>query len=296
MNTDLVSVIITTHNRLTLLQRAINSVYSQTYKSIELIVVDDASTDDTPLFCQKQSFRYVYISPKESKGGNYARNQGIRLAKGTYIAFLDDDDYWLPTKIERQVELIKEKNCELVYCAKRLEILKDNKIEYVDVFPISLNSGDLSKRILYTVVATTSDILVTRQALFDVGLFDENLRFWQEYELTIRLAQRNSFYFVDEILCIYRIDLKDKYRLTNLYTPWCNAVRYVLEKHKDLFCKLNIAEKGRVYLHIWADASKRCKASGLRSKFYWYYLNWFAFSLPFRIWDKFILYINKLQK
>ena len=81
------------------------------------------------------------------------------MAKGTYIAFLDDDDYWLPTKIERQVELIKEKNCELVYCAKRLEILKDNKIEYVDVFPISLNSGDLSKRILYTVVATTSDIL-----------------------------------------------------------------------------------------------------------------------------------------
>ena len=289
MNTDLVSVIITTHNRLTLLQRAINSVYSQTYKSIELIVVDDASTDDTPLFCQKQSFRYVYISPKESKGGNYARNQGIRLAKGTYIAFLDDDDYWLPTKIEKQVELIKEKKNELVFCAKRFEFVEKSDIKYVDVFPKFINSGDLSNRILYTTVATTSDILVARNALFEVGLFDESLHFWQEYELMIRLAQRSPFYFVNEILCVYRIDVKDKQRLTNLYLPWQNAVRYIYQKHRKLYLRLSPIERVRVHLRILVDAAKRCKASGLKCKYYQKYFSWFVFSLPLRIWDRFVL-------
>lgn len=289
MNTDLVSVIITTHNRLTLLQRAINSVYSQTYKSIELIVVDDASTDDTPLFCQKQSFRYIYISQKESKGGNYARNQGVRLAKGFYIAFLDDDDYWLPTKIEKQVELIKEKKNELVFCAKRFEIVEKLDIKYIDVFPKFINSGDLSKRILYTTVATTSDILVTRKALFEVGLFDESLHFWQEYELMIRLAQRSPFYFVNEVLCIYRIDVKDKQRLTNLYLPWQDAVRYIYQKHRKIYLRLSPIERVRVHLRILVDGAKRCKASGFKYKYYLKYFTWLVFSLPLRVWDRFVL-------
>ena len=289
MNIDLVSVIITTHNRLALLQRAINSVYSQTYKSIELIVVDDASTDDTSLFCRKQSFRYVYISPKESRGGNYARNLGIRLAKGTYIAFLDDDDYWLPTKIEKQVELIREKKNELVFCAKRFEFVEESDIKYVDVFPKFINSGDLSNRILYTTVATTSDILVARNALFEVGLFDESLHFWQEYELMIRLAQRSPFYFVNEILCVYRIDVKDKQRLTNLYLPWQNAVRYIYQKHRKLYLRLSPIERVRVHLRILVDAAKRCKASGFKCKYYQKYFTWFVFSLPLRIWDRFVL-------
>lgn len=288
MDSNLVTVIITTHNRLPLLKRAIDSVYAQTYKFIELIVVDDASTDDTSLYCKNQLFQYVYISAEESKGGNYARNKGIRLSKGTYIAFLDDDDYWLPTKIEKQVRLIKEKKCELVYCGKRLEIVEEGKTKYIDVFPKSLNSGNFSRRILYTTVATTSDILVTRQALFEVGLFDENLQFWQEYELTIRLAQRSSFYFVNEVLDVYRINCKDKQRLTNLYLPWQNAVNYIYHKHRDLYLRLNTIERTRVHLRILIDGAKRCKASGFKYKYYYKYLIWFIFSFPLRIWDKFI--------
>ena len=83
----LVSAIITTNNRLELLKRAIESVRTQTYSNMECIVVDDASTDGTYEYCQGQPVRYLYIPPEESKGGNYARNRGIEMAQGEYVAF-----------------------------------------------------------------------------------------------------------------------------------------------------------------------------------------------------------------
>lgn len=92
---QLVSAIITTHNRAELLTRAIESALGQTYREIEVIVVDDASTDNTREVCEKYPIHYIHIPKAESRGGNYARNLGIRAVKGEYCAFLDDDDYWL---------------------------------------------------------------------------------------------------------------------------------------------------------------------------------------------------------
>ena len=92
----MVSAIVTTHNRRKLVKKAIDSVLSQTYKQIECIVVDDAGTDDTSVFLkeyiEKGLIQYIYIPREKSKGGNHARNQGIKASKGEYIAFLDDDD------------------------------------------------------------------------------------------------------------------------------------------------------------------------------------------------------------
>lgn len=210
MKNALVTAIITTHNRKKLLKRAVESVFKQTYANIELIVVDDASTDGTDEYCQALPLQYIYIPKEESKGGNYARNQGVKAAKGEYVAFLDDDDYWLPEKIKKQVALIEEKDCELVHCGRRLELVQsDGSVVYKDTQPNPFHYGDMKKKILLTICTTTTCILAKRRALFDVGLFDENLRFWQEYELTIRLAQRKPFYFVNEPLSVYRVDTKD---------------------------------------------------------------------------------------
>ena len=107
----LVSAIITTHNRQDLLLRAVKSVLDQTYHNIELIVVDDASDEKADELLKEFNLQYIYIPKEDSKGGNHARNIGILSAKGEYIALLDDDDYWLPTKIEKQVALIEEKKC-----------------------------------------------------------------------------------------------------------------------------------------------------------------------------------------
>ncbi len=274
-----VSAIITTHNRAELLKRAIESVFSQTYEHIECIVVDDNSQDNTREVCERFPLQYIYIPKEESHGGNYARNKGINASTGDYCAFLDDDDYWKPTKIEKQVRLIEEKKCELVYCGKRNEIVSKKGVSYKDDLPNSKNQGDMSKRILQTICTTTTDILVSRNALIDVGLFDENLKFWQEYELSIRLAQRKPFYFVNEPLSVYRIDVGDKQRLTNKYYEWRDAVKYIHSKHKELYKKLNLVEKYKVMNLVWWDATKRCKACRLWGH-YWFYK---FLSAPYRV-------------
>lgn len=283
----LVTAIITTHNRLELLKRAIKSVYAQTYKEMELIVVDDASTDGTQAYCESLPLRYLHIPKAESRGGNHARNLGVKMARGEYVAFLDDDDYWLPKKIEKQVALMESKDCELVYCGRRLELVgMDGEVTYRDKLPNPLHYGDMRRKILWVICTTTTNILAKRQALLDVGLFDENLCFWQEYELTIRMAQRKPFYFVNEPLSVYRVDTRDKHRLTNKYEEWKEAVRYIHRKHAALYAKLNMIERIRVRLLVMGDAVGRCKSSGLKRKATQLYIAWLILSLPFRVIDK----------
>ena len=267
---------------MSLLKRAIDSVLEQTYPSIELIVVDDASDDGTSEVCNDKRIKYIFIPKSESHGGNYARNLGIKASRGEYCAFLDDDDYWLPEKIEKQVCLIEKQDCELVYCGRRKEIIKKNDIDYHDLLPYSSNCGIVQRRVLYNIVTTTSCILAKRQALIDVDMFDESLKFWQEYELTIRLAQRTPFYYVNEPLTIYRVDTRDTQRLTNKYYEWKKAVKYIHNKHADLYRQLNFIEKYEVMNLVWIDAYKRCKSSGLNA----YYFLYFIASFPYRVLRK----------
>lgn len=267
MKPALVSAIITTHNRCNLLARAIESVLSQTYSELEYIVVDDASEDETSEVCKRFPVIYIQIPKEESRGGNYARNLGIKASKGEYCAFLDDDDYWLPTKIEKQVKLIEKKKCELVYCGRCLEIVGKSNISYKEILPNPRNMGDMKKSILTTICTTTTCILAKRQALLDVGLFDENLRFWQEYELTIRLAQRKPFYFVKEPLAVYRVDDGDRNRLTNQYFTWRDAVKYIHKKHAPLYSQLNMHERLKAHYLVLREAKRRCQRAGLRWRF-----------------------------
>lgn len=240
---------------------------------MELIVVDDASDDgETEEWCceqehlqekPEQPFRYIRIPKEESKGGNHARNVGILAAHGEYIAFLDDDDAWLPQKTEKQMALLKEKSSELVYGGMRLEFVQGDEISYVDVAPYL--EGDLTKKILLTICATTTTtIFAKKQALIDIGLFDEALRFWQDYELTIRMAQRTPFYFIKEPVALYRIDRSDQNRLTNKLSGWRQSVKYIHKKHADLFSRLSFRERILVRHLYWQDAASRAISSGKR--------------------------------
>ena len=118
----LVSAVIITHNRKKLAERAIKSVLGQTYRNIECIVIDDKSDDGTQEYLKSKfanQIKYHYIPPELSKGGNHARNIGISLASGKYIAFLDDDDLWLRHKIERQVQVLsRNEKIDMVYCLR----------------------------------------------------------------------------------------------------------------------------------------------------------------------------------
>lgn len=286
---ELVSAIITTHNRRELLRRAIDSVFCQTYPLIELIVVDDHSDDGTNEICKDSRINYIYISKEESRGGNYARNLGIKASKGMYCAFLDDDDYWLPSKIEKQVNLINEKGCGLVFCGRTLEIINDDSIKYKDIIPNKSQQGNMSKKILYSICTTTSCMLLRRQLLFQIGLFDEKLRFWQEYEMSIRIAQVSNFCFVNDCLTMYRVDNKDKNRLTNKYYEWRASVRYIHNKHEKLYKQLDFAKQYLVRNLVWDDARGRCKSSG----FYGRYLMYELLFLPCRVFRKFKSIFNR---
>ena len=123
----------------------------------------------------------IYIPKEESSGGNHARNIGIMHAKGTYVAFLDDDDYWLPTKIEKQVALIEEKQCALVYSNAKPEFVHgDGSITYAEYPMDFLKMGDMSRKIFTSICCLNITIMVNKDKLIEVGLFDEKIRFWQE--------------------------------------------------------------------------------------------------------------------
>lgn len=267
----LVSAIITTRNRLSLLKRAIESVGAQTYENIELIVVDDGSTDGTKEYCNQLKLHYIFIPQNESRGGNYARNLGIKAAKGKYVAFLDDDDYWLPEKTAKQLELIQKYDCEMVHCGRTLEIINaDGKTAFRDMLPNPNHWGDMSKKILQSICTTTTTIFAIKDAIIETGLFDENLKFWQEYELTIRLAQRKPFYFVNEPLAVYRVNENDSNRLTNKYFKWRQAVEYIHTKHRNLYAQLSLGEKWNAKRLVWNDAYNRTASARLPIRHFMY--------------------------
>jgi len=263
----LVSAIITTHNRLVLLKRAVGGVRNQTYSNIELIVVDDSSDDGTQAYCLKEGFKYIRIEKTESRSGNYARNVGIDASSGEYIAFCDDD-CWLSTKIERQMAMMSAE-IGLVFCCRRVEFVKpDGSVEYSNQSLSSNLRGNMSKQCLYSISVITSALLVKSSILKEVGKFDEHLKFWQEYELSIRLAQLTNFDFVNEVLYLYRVNFNDPNRLTNKYWNWRKAVQYVHTKHKQLYDKLSSREKMLAKKLVVTDGIERAYASGLKLQWY----------------------------
>lgn len=254
-NKELVSAVITTHNRLHDLIKAIDSVLSQTYSNIECIVVSDASNDGTDEYCKERNdIKFISIPKSESRGGNYARNMGIKAAKGKYVAFLDDDDAWLPAKIEKQIKLLEEKKCECVYCLRIFERRVNAKV--VSRSPEGLRfaiEGDISKKIFRHAITSTSCLLVTKSTLEEIGGFDENIKKIQEYELLIRLSQKTEiYYYHQEPLVLYNINLSDTERISNDPTRLSVAKAYIERKHRNLLLNAGIYNRFRFKDWMWS--------------------------------------------
>lgn len=195
----MISVIIPTYNRAGILPRAVNSVLKQSYGNLELIIVDDASGDDTDnvVSCFNDK-RIRYIRHEKNKGGSAARNTGITVSGGDFIGFLDDDDEWMPDKLEKQMAkfMIVKKEVGLIYCGTR--ILEGNRV-LVTYYPVE--KGDLRTRLLLgTTIGGTDPALVKKECFDEVGLFDENLKSCQDWDMWKRISEKYEFDFVPEIL------------------------------------------------------------------------------------------------
>jgi glycosyltransferase involved in cell wall biosynthesis len=204
-----VSVIIPTKNRADYLSSAIQSVLDQTFGDFEIIVVDGASTDNTREVIDKfDDQRIRYIREKKDKGASASRNIGIKHSRGRFIAFLDDDDRWMPSKLEKQLDLFnKNPDVGLVYTG--LWRFNDSGKTMGRARNLPSVRGNIYRKLFRAnYVGGCSTVLVRRECLEKVGLFDENLPAAEDIDLWIRLAKHYKFDYLKEALVLYRVHSK----------------------------------------------------------------------------------------
>jgi len=228
--TELISCVIPTHNRQELLKRAIESVITQTYKNLEIIVVDDASQDNTESVVNeyiKRDSRIKYYKNNKPLGVSGARNVGIQAAKGEFIAFLDDDDEWSERKISRQMRALE--NYAAVLCSSKTTWSK-TETQYDKPF---IELVDLKKG---TIFGAGSSLLV-RVPIMKNLLFDEKLDKGEDWDLLIRLSTNNIIVFLKDTLVF--CDDGNHSRITNQFKnkPISQLEKSlsIINKHKDFF-------------------------------------------------------------
>jgi len=195
----LVSVIIPCYNGEKFIGEAIESVINQTHQNWELIIVDDGSTDSSKDVVRQYTTnrRIRLIEHGCNKGIPKTKNDGIAVAQGDYVAFLDQDDIWMPSKLELQLRrfALEGKNVGLV-CTGMLFIDENMKITSIFRGFNDTNQQELLKSLYWNPINSSSVMMVNRQVLSQVGTFDENLVGWDDYELLMRIATRSQVKYV----------------------------------------------------------------------------------------------------
>ena len=242
----LINVIIPTYKRHIMLEKAIKSVINQTYKNIEIIVVDDNKYNSKEHINTKNMINNYpnvrYYKNKKSIGSALSKNKGIELARGEYIAFLDDDDFFEPTKIEKQYNYYKKlnnKNVSMIYC-----YVRDLDSDYNE---IRLNKKDYEGQPLYEhlikFIATTSCWFCPKDILVKLGGFD-NVMCQQDSTLILKmLINGYEIYRVPEVLLNFVIH--DKERITNYtyeYIKWFEVYHNKCIEIYDRFNKKEICD------------------------------------------------------
>lgn len=199
MNGRTVSVVIPTYNRVAYITRALDSVAAQTCPPLEIIVVDDGSTDGTADMLRRDYPR-VKVIRQANRGVSHARNTGIGAASGDWIAFLDSDDAWLPEKLARQLRALAEhpKRC-IVHCDEvwiRRGIRVNQKAKHRKY------GGHIFAKCLPLCVISPSASLINRSVFDEVGMFDESLPACEDYDMWLRICARYPVLYLDEQLII----------------------------------------------------------------------------------------------
>jgi len=212
MNRPLVSVVIPTFNRAATISAAIQSVLQQTYRDIEVIVVDDGSTDETPEVLRRFEDR-VRVLRQLNAGPSAARNRGVAASRGSLLAFLDSDDVWLPEKIERQVALFSNGGNAISCCVCNatltgLSTLRGTSFEVAGI-ATSIESGYWRNpaQVLATRFLLFNQVMVVRRDAFEkIGGFRDDLWLLEDYDLALRLSLLGAWGIVGKPLVIKHND------------------------------------------------------------------------------------------
>jgi glycosyltransferase involved in cell wall biosynthesis len=195
-----VSVIIPTYNRPQKTIRAVTSVLYQTFPGYEIIVVDDGSRDETREGLRPFLSHITLLSHPHNLGVSAARNTGIRASCAPFVAFLDSDDYWLPEKLEAQMEYFRRVPEALICQTQEIWIRRGRRVN-----PHTRHkkpSGDIFKPSLRLCLVSPSAVVVRRSLLTQVGLFDEGLPACEDYDLWLRIACRHPIHLLERSLVV----------------------------------------------------------------------------------------------
>lgn len=203
-----VSVVIPTYDRASLVQRALRSVLAQTVPPHEIIVVDDGSSDGTSEILHQEFSEIAEASggkgfrveTQENRGVSAARNSGISVATGDWIALLDSDDEWLPTKLERQLAALAEAPTHRVVHCDEVWIRRGRRVN--PRLKHRKAGGWIFEQCLPLCVISPSAVLLEAALLNELGGFDEALPACEDYDLWLRLCAREPVLFVDEALVV----------------------------------------------------------------------------------------------
>lgn len=189
------SIIIPTFNRSSLLKRALESVCKQTFLNYEVIVIDDGSSDDTAEMVRTEfpAVRYYY---QTNRGVSSARNKGLESAIGSWIAFLDSDDEWLPQKLEKQFALLELNPTEKVCHTE--EIWVRNGVRVNQMKKHRKTGGWIFPQCLLLCAMSPSSIIIHRSIFDDVGGFDTDLPACEDYDLWLRITAKYSVLYIEE--------------------------------------------------------------------------------------------------
>lgn len=200
--TEKISVIIPTYNRGNLIERSVRSVLDQTYDNLEVIVVDDCSTDDTKSVVKKiEDSRVNFCKLPNNGGAGHARNEGVKLASAELIAFHDSDDVWRMDKLEKQMNYWKQHpEFSMVYCS----YLSHRADGTLSQMPFSGMPGELEGDIFSSLLVRNSigapTMLLKKECFSECGGFDTSLKCLEDWEFALRFAHEYLIGYVDEIL------------------------------------------------------------------------------------------------
>jgi glycosyltransferase involved in cell wall biosynthesis len=237
-----ISVIIPTYNSAHYLGEAIKSVLAQTYKDLEIIVIDDGSTDNTKEIVKTYADRIIFLQQANS-GPAKARNFGIQKSSGEFVAFLDADDVWYPEKLERQMEMfLKNPQYGLIHSDALIRTVDNSQPDrlWFD-FKRRNKSGMVFSDLLAECFIILSSAIIRRQCLEETGCFDENVVPWEGYDLWLRVTYSYPIGFVNAPLFVRRLHSSNLFYSNFLYENL--SLIKIMEKWEEKTLSLSKTDK-----------------------------------------------------
>ncbi len=232
----LISVIIPCYNGEKFIRDAVESVFSQSYENWELIIIDDGSMDKSKdIITQYTDDKRVKLIENEyNKGIPKTKNTGLSIAKGEYIAFLDQDDVWMRTKLESQLRFFEQDEDVGVVCTGM--ILTDENMKGMEIFRGFDDSDqkELLKNLYLNPINSSSLMMIRQECLYRLGTFDDGLIGWDDYELLMRLATRFVVKYVRKPLVKKLIHSKNTHLSSAVFNERRKVFKHILRLHPFL--------------------------------------------------------------